>query len=118
MTISKEEFFSEIAKPLAVGTVEYNGKQYQLRQMNEDDGAKFELMLQTKSGFDLTRYRRSMIAMMLIDSDGNLIVDDADKLKGMSRELAGKLFEKCQELDGYKPGEVEAIAKNSEPAEN
>lgn len=117
MPANRDEFFAEIAKPLAKKVVSYAGKEYLLQQMNEETGAEFELMLQSKKGFDMHKYRRCMISMMLVDSEGNRLVDDESKLKGMSRAFAGFLFHECTELDGYKSGEVEELIKNSEPVE-
>jgi hypothetical protein len=57
-----------------------------------------------------------MIALMLIDDAGNLIVDNESQLEQMPRALAGALYEACLELNNYEKNEVEGLIKNSEPA--
>jgi hypothetical protein len=117
MTIDKSAFFSLIAQPLREKVVDVDGNQFRLREMTEEVNTQYELMLQDKKGsFDFSRARRAMIALMLIDGDGNRIVDDESQLKSMPRSLAGALFDECQKLNRYEPGEVKALVKNSDEA--
>ena len=113
--MNKDEFFASLASPLKESVVCVDGRNYRLREMTEDAGTQYALMLQDKAGkFDFSRARRAMIALMLVDDDGNRIVDDESQLKAMPRSLAGVLFEECQKLNRYDPGEVKGLVKNSD----
>jgi hypothetical protein len=117
MTIDKESFFSLIAKPLREKVVEVDGNSFRLREMTEEQNTQYELALQDKKGgFDYTKARRTMIALMLVDDAGNRIIDDESQIKQMPRSLAGVLFDECQRLNRYEPGEVKALVKNSDEA--
>ena len=106
-----------LAMPMGEKLVEFEGKQYRLRELNEEQAVSYELELQDKKGkFDVTKIRRTMIAHSWVNSNGDRIVTDSDKLKTMRRSLAGYLYEECQKLNRYEPGELEDLAKNSEPA--
>jgi hypothetical protein len=108
-----------LAMPLGESVIDFEGKQYRLRELNEDEAIKYELELQDKKGkFDVTKMRRTMIAYSWVDADGKRIVDDSNKLKTMRRSLAGYLYEACQKLNRYEPGELEGLVKNSEEAES
>jgi len=108
-----------LAMPMSEAVVDFEGKQYRLRELDEDQGIKYELELQDKKGkFDVTKMRRTMIAYSWIDANGNRIVDDPNKLKTMRRSLAGYLYEECQKLNRYEPGELEDLVKNSEATES
>lgn len=108
-----------LSMPLNESVVEFEGKQYRLRELNEEQAVKYELELQDKKGkFDVTKMRRTMIAYSWVDADGNRIVDDSNKLKTMRRSLAGYLYEECQKLNRYEPGELEDLVKNSEATES
>ena len=100
---------------MAEKLVEFEGKQYRLRELNEEQAVSYELELQDKKGkFDITKIRRTMISHSWVNSNGERIVTDSDKLKTMRRSLAGYLYEECQKLNRYEPGELEGLAKNSE----
>lgn len=106
-----------LSMPMAEKLVEFGGKQYRLRELNEEQAVKYELELQDKKGkFDITKIRRTMISYSWVNSNGERIVTDSDKLKTMRRSLAGYLYEECQKLNRYEPGELEDLAKNLEPA--
>lgn len=106
-----------LAMPLSESIIDFEGKQYRLRELNEEQAIKYELELQDKKGkFDVTKMRRTMIAYSWIDADGNRIVADSSRLKTMRRSLAGYLYEECQKLNRYEPGELEDLVKNSEEA--
>jgi len=108
-----------LSMPLNESVVEFEGKQYRLRELNEEQAVKYELELQDKKGkFDVTKMRRTMIAYSWINADGNRICDDSNKLKTMRRSLAGYLYEECQKLNRYEPGELEDLVKNSEATES
>lgn len=108
-----------LAMSMAEKLVEFEGKQYRLRELNEEQAVAYELELQDKKGkFDITKIRRTMISYSWINSNGERLVTDSDKLKAMRRSLAGYLYEECQKLNRYEPGELEGLAKNSEAAES
>ena len=118
MTMNKDEFFSWISGPLREARHTIDGRQIRLREMSEEQRTQYELMLQDKKGKpDIAKARRAMIAMMLIDEEGNRIVDDESQLKAMPGGLAGLIYEKCLELSRYQAGEVEELIKNSETAD-
>lgn len=115
--MNKEEFFQSLSEPLREKVVEIAGRSYRIREMTEEQGTQYELMIQDKAGrFDFSRARRAMIALMLIDDAGNRIVDDESQLKALPRSVAGVLFGECQQLNRYDAGEVKALVKNSDEA--
>jgi hypothetical protein len=117
-TMNRDEFLSMLAEPLRESTVEAAGRKFRLREMSEEDATKYELSIQSKEGkYDFSKARRSMIALMLIDDEGNRMVDDESQLKVMPRSLAGLLFDECQKLNRYEPGEVKDLVKNSDEAD-
>ena len=108
-----------LGMPLGEDVVDFEGKKYRVIELNEAQAVKYELELQDKKGnFDVTKMRRTMIAYSWVDADGNRIVDDSNKLKTMRRSLAGYLYEACQKLNRYEPGELEDLVKNSEATES
>jgi hypothetical protein len=116
MAISKEDFFKKISEPPARKVVTFAGTDYLLEAMTEATGCEYELMLANNGKWDYKKARRAMIALMLIDDAGNLIVDNESQLEQMPRALAGALYEACLELNNYEKNEVESLVKNSEPA--
>lgn len=118
MAVSKEEFFAAIAEPLRETVVTVGGRQYRLREMTEDANAEYELSLYDSKGkFVGKNTRKAMIAMMLIDDSGALIVDDVSQLASMGRGLAGSLYAECLKLNRYDDNEAKNMIKNSEGAE-
>jgi hypothetical protein len=118
MPLNKDEFLSWIAQPLREKVVEIDGKELRLREMSEAQRADYELMLQDKKGKpDYTKARRAMIAIMLIDSDGNRIVQHESELMSMPGGLAGVLFDECLTLNRYDKKEIEDLIKNSDGAD-
>jgi hypothetical protein len=101
---------------MKVEVFSYNGKEFRLRQMSEEVACEYESALMGGTGWDYKKTRRAMIALMLVDDNDQLIIDDESQLKSMPKNLAGFLFDKCQELNGYLPGELDELRKNSEPA--
>jgi len=113
--VDKESIDSVLSMPLNEQTVEFEGRKYRLLELNEEQAVKYELELQDKKGkFDVTKVRRTMIAYSWVDGEGNRLVTDPDKLKTMRRSLAGYLYEACQKLNRYDPGELEDLVKNSD----
>lgn len=116
--MNRDEFFALLEKPLKESRIEIDGKQYRLREMSEDDSANYELALQDKTGkYNFSRARRAMIAQMLLDDDGNRIIENEAELKPFGRSLTGALYDECQKLNSYKDGEVKALVKNSDEAD-
>ena len=114
--MNREEFFSWIAQPLREKVVEIEGRSIRLREMTEEQRTEYELMLQDKKGkADLKKARRAMLAMMIVDNDGNRIVDDESQLRNMPGGIAGELFAACLELNRYEKDEIDDLIKNSEP---
>lgn len=115
--VDKDSLQSVLEMPLQEKTVEYQGFQYRLREMNEEQGIEYELALQDKKGkFDVKKMRRALISHCWIGSDGERLVTDPERLKTMRRSLSGFLFDECQKLNRYEPGELEGLVKNSEEA--
>lgn len=115
--VSKEEFFSLLDEPLAESVVTIAGKSYRIRELTEELGIQYELELSKSGKFDPYRSRRAMVALCLIDGDGNRIVDDPEKLKKMKLGIINQLHDACLELSRYRKDDIEESVKNSEPAE-
>jgi hypothetical protein len=106
-----------LGMPMQERTVMYEGREYRLREMNEEEGIAYELDLQDKKGkFDIKKMRRTLIAHCWVGPDGKRLVQDAEQLKTLRRSLAGFLFDECQKLNRYDEGELEGLVKNSEEA--
>lgn len=118
MAVSKEQFFQIIAEPLRESRVTINGNEYRLRELNEEEGTKYELALyDAKGNWIGTNTRKALIAKMLIDDEGNTIVDSPDQLSAMPRGLAGALYSECLKLNRYEDKEIKDMIKNSEGVE-
>lgn len=117
MIVDKDSVDAVLSQPLGEKTVEFEGRSYRLLELTEDQAVEYELELQDKKGkFDVKKMRRTMIAYSWVGPDGERLVADSDKLKTMRRSLAGYLYEECQKLNRYEPGELEGLVKNSEEA--
>ncbi len=115
--IDKDSLADVLSQPVQEVVVEFEGRLFRLRELTEDQAVAYELELQDKKGkFDVKKMRRAMIAHSWIGVDGERLIDDSDKLKNMRRSLAGYLFDECQKLNRYEPGELEGLVKNSEEA--
>ena len=115
--IDKDSLADVLSQPVQEVVVEFEGKLFRLRELTEDQAVAYELELQDKKGtFDVKKMRRAMIAHSWIGVDWERLIDDSDKLKNMRRSLAGYLFDECQKLNRYEPGELEGLVKNSEEA--
>lgn len=115
--MNKEELLAAFSRPLRRMDVEIEGRTYRLREMTEDDSASYEVMLQDKKGkIDVSKARRAMIAMCLVDDSGSRLIEDESELRKMPRSLASALYAKCLDLNNYEDGEVKALVKNCEEA--
>lgn len=113
MAINKDAFLALCKRELKTTTVVIDGNEFRLREMSEAEGAEYELSLQDDKGkIDFSGARRKMLSLMLVDDDGNRLVDNADDLKSLSRSIAGQLFDAAQKLNSYQPNEVDSLVKN------
>ena len=115
--VDKDSLADVLGLAMQEKTVTYEGREYRLREMNEEQAVTYELDLQDKKGkFDVKKMRRTLIAHSWIGPDGERLITDSDQLKTMRRSLAGYLFDECQKLNRYESGELEGLVKNSEEA--
>ena len=115
--MNKAELLAAFDRPLRRMQVEIEGHVFHLKEMTEDDSASYEVMLQDKRGrIDVSKARRSMIVMCLVDEAGNRIFDDESELRKMPRSMASALYAKCLDLNNYNDDEVKALVKNCETA--
>ena len=105
-------------RPLREKVVYIDGVGYRLRELTEEQGTQYELSLSDKKGNrDISGARRTLIALSLIDADGNRVCNNADELKRLPRGIAGILWEECIKLSEYNESEIEQLVKNSEGVE-
>lgn len=117
--MNREDFLKVISRPLRESSVEVEGHVFKLKEMTESEGAKYELSLQDKKGnYDFSKSRRALLAMMLVDDDGNRLVESEAELANMPRAIAGVLFEAAQELNKYGKDDIEELVKNSSGADD
>lgn len=116
MTIDKQGLYALLQKPPEERTVEIFGNVFHLRAMTEADGVEYELTLQTSGKYDVKRARRLMLAMCLVDANGNRIVEKEEDLQTLPRGIAGALYEVCLEMNNYSRSEIKQLSKNSGPA--
>lgn len=115
--MSKTDLLAAFSRPLRQMDVEIEGHVFHLKEMTENDSATYEVMLQDKKGkIDVSRARRAMIAMCLVDEHGNRIIDDESELRQMPRSMASALYAKCLELNNYDDDEVKSLVKKSDAA--
>lgn len=114
--VSKEEFFSLIKKPREERIVCIDGMKFRIRELTELLGIEYEKDLAKHGKYDIYRSRRAMVAMCVIDSDGNQIVTNSDDLMESPLGLINRLHDECLDLNRYQKDEVEEAIKNSEPA--
>lgn len=98
-------------------TVTIGGYDFIIQSMTEEDGSEYELMMQTDGKFDIHKHRRSLIACMVVDEDGNRIYDNEADLKRLPIWVAGPLYEQCMDLSAYRPDDFSPFLKNLEPAD-
>ncbi len=115
--VDKNTLAEVLESPRLEKTVTFEGRQYRLREMDDEQAIAYELDLQDKKGkFDVKKMRRTLIAHSWIGPDGERLVQDADQLKKMRRSLSGLLYAESEKLNSYDPGELEGLRKNSEEA--
>jgi len=112
--IGKDGFASLLAQPLRRRTVVLNDIPFLVQEMTESEGAKYEIALQTNGKVDMNKARREMLALMLIDADGNKLVDSGDQLMQLPLSYASPIWEACLELNRYSEKEIKDLVKNSE----
>jgi hypothetical protein len=117
--MNRNDFLALLERPLRETVVTIDENQFRLRGMTEEEGTEYELSLQDKQGnIKYENARRALIAIMLIDDDGNRIVTHESELRRLPRSIAGVLYDECQKLNRYKPGEIKDIEKNSDGADD
>lgn len=121
-TINREEFQAFLDEPRREKIVEINTakgpKKFRLLEMTEEDGAAYEIACQSNGKYDFRKARREMIALMLVDADGNRILASGDEIKGPTGlGRVNKLWAACLELNDYSEKDITDITKNSEGAE-
>lgn len=115
--MSKADLMAAFNRPLRRMDVEIEGHVFCLKEMTEDDSAAYEVMLQDKRGkIDVSKARRAMLVMCIVDENGNRVFDDESELRKMPRSMASALYAKCLELNNYNDDEVKALVKNCETA--
>lgn len=115
--MSKADLMAAFNRPLRRMDVELEGHTFHLREMSENDSATYEVMMQDKKGkIDISRARRSMLVMCIVDEHGNRVFDNESELLSIPRSMASALYAKCLELNNYDDNEVKALVKNSEAA--
>ena len=114
----RDAFFALASRPLRTLEITIAGEVFTLRELSEADASEMEVKMQTKDGkFDFARHRMLLVAYSLIDENGKRIVDDWTQLQPFSRQIIGRLYEKCLELSRYEESEIENLAKKSNKAE-
>lgn len=118
-TIDSASLAALLTAPLREKVVAIGELKFRLREMTEEQATQYELALQDKTGkYNWARARRAMIALMLVDDNGNRVVTDENQLKSLPRSIAGKLFDECQSLNRYEANEVKDLIKNSDEADD
>ncbi len=113
--VDRDQLDDVLAMPLQEKVVTFEGRDYRLLELSEEQSIAYELACQDKKGkFDVAKMRRALIAYSWVGADGKRLVEDPDRLKTMRRSLAGYLYDACQTLNRYDPGELEDLVKNSE----
>jgi len=121
MTISKSQFASILEKPRTYREETYDdGTVFRFQSWREADATEYELGLQDPKlgGVNLKSLacaRRLMIAITLVDADGNRLVDNEKQLETLDKRLADWLHGHCLTINDYKQSDIEELVKNSEP---
>lgn len=94
-----------------------------IRSLFEGEKEAYEAGLLNAKG-DVTKdtvlnARRRLIAMCLVDADGERLLSDADveAMKQLDPADMAALQEQCQILCGFKNSDIESLTKNSEAAQ-
>ena len=117
MSSLEDEFLALVDRPLNTKEVLVNGKPYILTELSEGDAAEMEVAMQSGGKYDFSRHRRLMVAYCLRDQEGNRVISDPERLKGVAKQIVGKLYEDCLTLSSYDAKEVEDLVKKSDPAQ-
>ena len=121
MTISREEFAEFLTEPLREKTVSVQTakgiKEFRLLEMSEAVGAEYEIACQSNGKYDFAKARREMVALMLVDDNGERLVKSGDDIRALGLGRINKLWEACLELNSYSEKDITDITKNSEGAE-
>lgn len=113
--MNKEQFKALLAKPVSTKQVEYEGQVFHIKSMTEKEGVEYELAISNKDGdIDWSKARRAMLAAMLVDDQGNKLVDSPDELGSMELALAEFLWSECRPFARGKAKEVDDLRKKSE----
>ena len=113
--MNKEQFKALLAKPVPIKSVDYEGTTFHIKSMTEKEGVEYELAISNKDGaIDWSTARRSMLATMLVDEQGNKLVDDPSELGSMDLGLAEFLWSECRPFARGKAKEVDDLRKKSE----
>lgn len=113
--MNKEQFKALLAKPVSTKAVEYEGATFHIKSMTEKEGVEYELSISNKDGdIDWSKARRAMLATMLVDENGNKLVDDPAELESMELGLAEFLWSECRPFARGKAREVDDMRKKSE----
>lgn len=109
-----------------VETPEWGGAVY-VRALTGTERDKFEGSLADQirpdgsvKKMDMTNIRAKLVALTVVDEDGQRIFSDADvkALGGKSAAVLDRLFAVAQRLSGFSKEDVEELAKNSEGAQS
>lgn len=117
MSKLEDEFLALVDRPFNTKEVLVGGKPYILTELSEGDAAEMEVAMQSGGKYDFSRHRRLMVAYCLRDLEGNRVISDPERLKGVAKKIVGKLYEDCLTLSSYDAKEVEDLVKKSEPAQ-
>ncbi len=113
--MNKEQFKALLAKPVSIKSVEHDGQIFHIKSMTEKEGVEYELSISDKDGnIDWSKARRCMLSVMLVDEQGNKLVDHPDELSSMPLALAEVLWSECRPFARGNNKEVDELRKKSE----
>lgn len=118
---SREELLTPVKRRFHEFPVRLNGstKNVRIRSLTERERSAYELSGSDERGrWKLDRAMRmkcSLIALCVVDGDGNPLLSerDAEKLMEQDGSATGKLFDECVSHTGVDALSVEKTAKNS-----
>lgn len=96
------------------------GKNFRIRSLTEAEKSDYETLTLTTKGQvnkdKLNDARRRLVALCLVDAQGNRICGDADvdKLKGIDGLITSHIYDECRVHCGFEDGDIEKLVKNSE----
>lgn len=116
--LSKEQILERRALPLEdVAVPEWSGA-VRVQGLSSADGDKFLASLNRQNGQkierDTTYYCAKLLALCLVNEQGERLLTEADvlALAQQSNAVVMRLADIAQRLSGLQPGSVEAAAKN------